>query len=142
VSVIDNAITRLQAIALECSSSDVTIRSAQALPTGDAVNLPMSVAHIISGQATAMNKTDLQFEPVVAVDFHFNRTSLKQAYKEIDAIAIEYPKRLAGDPTLDGSVDTIQFPVTFEVSPVEWDRVQTQMLRFSVPLKTLETPTT
>lgn len=142
MSVIDNAIARLQALALACSSSDVVIRSAQTLPTGDAVNLPMAVAHITSGQATAMNKTDMKFEPVVSIDFHFNRSSLRQAYKEIDIIAVEYPKRLAGDPTLSGTVDTIQFPVTFDVSPVEWDRIQTQMLRFSVSLKTLETPTT
>jgi hypothetical protein len=134
------AIQRLQALALACSSSDVTIRAAPDYPIEDAKNLPMSIAHLASGEGTAVNATDLQFQPIVEVEFHFNRTVMKQAYKEINSVALAFMGRLAGDPTLNSSVDTIIFPVTFEVSPVEWDRIQTQALIFSVPLKTLETP--
>jgi hypothetical protein len=74
------------------------------------------------------------------VEFHFNRGIMRQAYKEIDAVAIAFMQRLAGDPTLNNTVDTIQFPVTFEITPVEFDRLITQALIFSVPLKTLEDP--
>jgi len=140
VSVIDTAIVRLALLALACSSSDVTIKFAPVKPVDDATTLPLVISHIISGQGNANNSTTLQFEPVVAVDFHFSRISLRQAYTEIDAVVPAYMARLAGDPTLGGAVDTIQFPVTYEVTPADWDKVTTQMLRFSIPLKTLETP--
>lgn len=142
MSVIDSAILRLQELAIAASSSDVTIKYAPDYPVDDATVLPLSIAHVISGQATAVSKTDLQLEPVVAVDFHHNRTSLKQAYKEIDAVILNFTKLLAGDPSLNDTIDTIQFPVTYEVVPAEWDRVVTQMCRFTIPFKTLETPAT
>jgi hypothetical protein len=140
MSVVDSAISRLAALALACSSSDVTIKFAPEKPVDDATTLPLVISHIISGQGVASNSTTLQFEPVIAVDFHFSRISLRQAYTEINAVVPAYMNRLAGDPTLSGSVDTIQFPVTYEVTPADWDKVTTQMLRFSVSVKTLETP--
>jgi len=39
-------------------------------------------------------------------------------------------------------VDTVNFLVSFSVTPAQWDTVTTQMLRFEVPVKTLETPAT
>lgn len=140
MSVIDSAISRLTTLALACSSSDVTIRHAPDKPIEDATVLPLVITHILSGEATANNATTCQLEPVIAVDFHFSRIWLKQAYTEIDAVVPAFSVRLAGDPTLNGTIDTIQFPVSFEVSPAEWDRVITQMLRFIIPIKTLETP--
>ena len=136
--MIDAAIQRLQAIALECD--DVTIKHAPDYPTEDAAVLPFSIAHLGSGTAQADNATTCRFLPIVFVDFHFSRVSIGNAYKQIDKVAIEYTRRLAGDPTLGGAVDTIVFPISFQVLAAEWDRVSTQMLRFSVPLKTLENP--
>jgi hypothetical protein len=138
--MIDNAIKRLQAIALACE--DVKIKHAPDYPIDDAAVMPFSIAHLISGTSQADNASTCRFLPVVAVDFHFSRVSIGNAYKQIDLIAIEYARRLSGDPTLAGAVDTIVFPVSFQVVAAEWDRVATQMLRFSVPLKTLETPRT
>ena len=135
-----SAIQRLQTLALACSSSDVTIRRAPDYPVEDASILPMSIAHMTSGTGNANNATTLQFMPVVNVDFHFNRAFLKEAYADIDEIALTFSQRLAGDPNLNGTVDTVVFPVSFEVGVVEYDAITTLMLRFSVPLKTLETP--
>lgn len=137
MSVIDNAIQRLQVLAL-ASSSD--IRSAPDYPVDDAKNLPLVITHIANGEGTAVNATDCQFEPVISVDFHFSRVILKDAYQKIDALIPAFIQRLAGDPTLNGTIDTIQFPVSFEVLPAEWDRVTTEMARFTIPVKTLETP--
>lgn len=136
------AIQRLQALALACSSSDVTIRRAPDYPVEDASALPMSIAHLASGTATVNNASTLQFMPTVNVDFHFNRAFLKEAYADIDEIALTFLQRLAGDPNLNGTVDTIVFPVSFEIGVVPYDEIQTLMLRFSVPLKTLEQPIT
>jgi hypothetical protein len=55
-------------------------------------------------------------------------------------------QRLAGDPTLDGNVDTIVFPVEFEISPYEWGTaggvVPTILVRFIIPIKIRAVPTT
>lgn len=140
---LDNAIARLQALALQCTS--VAIRSAPNYPIENADPFPMVVTHLVSGSGFAMNASTLQFMPTVSIDFLFSRTNLKLAYQQMDAIALEYLQRLAGDPTLNGALDTIQIsrenPVTFEIGPIEWDQVTAQMLSIRVQFKTLETPT-
>lgn len=135
-SVIDNAIARLQDLALACTD----IKSAPDFPVEDATVLPLAIAHLVSGQGTELNATTMQIEPVVNVDFHFARVNIKDAYQRIDRLVPEYLCRLGGDPTLNGTVDTIQFPVSFTVVPAQWDTVITQMVSFSVQFKTLETP--
>jgi len=140
VSVVDDAITQLQTLALACSSSDVTIKQAPVYPIDSATALPLVITHIIGGNGRVNESTTLKLESTIAVDFHFSRQSLKQAYTEIDAVWPAFQTRLAGDPTLGAAVDTIQFPVQGEVLPAEWDGVITQMLRFTVQVKTLETP--
>jgi len=67
---------------------------------------------------------------------------MKGAYTQINKLIPEYLQRLAGDPTLNGKVDTIVFPVSFTVSAAQWDKVVTQMVSFKIPLKFIETPTT
>lgn len=140
MSVIDNAIARLQDLALAIPSSDVVIRSAPDYPVESAGVLPLAIAHMVDGSLIATNATVTHLFPTVAVDFHFNRADLKKAYQDIDATIPAYGLRLSGDPTLNGTVDSIVFPVTFAVSAQQWNTVETIMLRFSVPLKTLETP--
>lgn len=136
---IDNAIARLQAIALQCTST--TIKAAPNYPAEDAMVLPLSIAYLASGSVSADNATDTRILPTINVDFHFSRLSMKNAYTQIDAIAQEFSQRLGGDPTLNGTVSTIVFPVTFSTGPTQWDKVITQMLRFVVPVKILQTPT-
>jgi hypothetical protein len=132
--MIENAVKRLQVLALSCAE----IKHAPDYPTEDAAVLPFAVAHLSSGTASPDNKTTLRFLPIVNVDFHFSRVNLANAYRQASAVALEYSAKLGGDPTLAGAVDTIVFPVTFDVAAAEWDRVTTLMLRFSIPLKTLE----
>ncbi len=139
MSTIDNAIARLQDIIL--SSSDVTIKAAPDYPISDAAALPLAIAHVGNGNLQADNKTTARIITNIFVDVHFPRQLLKSTYQQIDALIIEYARRLAGDPTLNGTVQNIVFPVTWEApAPVQWDSVQTQMVRFTIPVKTLETP--
>ena len=138
MSVADTAIARMQALAQACTT--VTIRLAPDYPISDASMLPLSIAHLVegSGQADTADQTRLLL--IANVDIHFARQSLKDAYQKIDAVAVEYLQRLAGDPTLKGTIDTIVFPVTFTVSPAQWDNVQTQMISFVIQFKELTTP--
>ena len=138
---IDSAVARLQDLAQACTS--VVIKTAPDFPVDVAPQLPACITHFVNG-AGWVNARTLQFMPVVSVDFLFSRTNLKQAYQQSDAVAAEFMQRLAGDPTLNGTVDTIQIsrdaPVTFEVSPTEWGGVVLHMLSFKVAFKTLESP--
>lgn len=128
---IATALTRLQVLALACTG----IKGAPDYPVSDAGVLPLSIAHLVSGDGTAQDATTNQMRVVANVDFHFNRMSLKDAYTKITALVPEFLDRLAGDPKLGGAVDTIIFPVTFEVTPTQWDSVATQMCSFAVPMK-------
>lgn len=139
MSTIDNAIARLQALAL--ASTSVDIGTAPNAPIEDATDLPMSIAHLSSGEVAMHSSINFLF-PVISVDFHFDITSLTQAYTQINSIAQEYGQRLAGDPTLNSTVDTIVFPVPFTVEPMTYDSVPTLMLRFDVTIKTMENPIT
>jgi hypothetical protein len=140
-NAIDDAINRLQHLALRCTS--VRIKSAPDFPVEDAGMLPLSIAHAVQGEITVGDASTVGFVPcTISVDFYFNRVSMKQAYEQIDAIIDEYGRRLAGDPTLNGKVDTIIFPVPYSVRPATWDKVATQMLQFLVSVKVLDTPQT
>jgi hypothetical protein len=138
MSVVDSAIARMQDLVQACTS--VTVKLAPDYPISDASMLPLSIAHLVegSGQADTADQTRLLL--TANVDIHFSRQSLKDAYQKIDAVAVEYLQRLAGDPTLNGTIDTIVFPVTFSVTPAQWDNVQTQMITFVIPFKELTTP--
>lgn len=133
MSIIDDAIVKLQAHALALTT--VTVRGAPSYPCEDASVLPLAVAHIVEGTGQADEATTCRMLLTVGVDFHVSRVSLKSAYTQLDLIIPEFLKRLAADPTLGATVDTIVFPVSFTVSATQWDRVETQMAGFRIQLK-------
>jgi hypothetical protein len=138
MSFIDDAISELQSLALECNG----IRNAPDYPVESAGSLPLVITHLVAGEATADNASTARLLNTVNVDFHFARVNIKDCYQRIDTLVPEYLKLLCGHPTLNGKIDTIIFPVSFAVSPAQWDNVITQMVSFTVQLKTLETPST
>jgi hypothetical protein len=140
MSIIDDAIVKLQAHALALST--VTIRGAPSYPVEDAAVLPLAITHIESGTGQADDASTARLLITLSVDFHVDRLSIKSAYTQLDLIIPEFLKRLAGDPTLGATVDTIVFPVTFQVMPAQWDKVVTQMVSFKVPVKYREGPIT
>jgi hypothetical protein len=140
MSIIDDAILQLQTHALALTSEDV--RAAPSYPVETASVLPLAIAYILDGTAEAVEATTVKMLYTINVDFHVRRDSMKSAYTQLNNIIPEFIQRLAGDPTLGATVDTINFPVTFTVTPAQWDAVVTQMASFSVPLKFRETPTT
>ena len=136
---LDGAIQRLQALAL--ASTDVTIKAAPSYPVEDSAMLPLSIAHIGLGEFTAEDASSTRHISSIFVDVHFSLNSLKAAYTQIDLFIQEYLKRLAGDPTLNGTVDTIVFPVSYSVAPMEYDMLTTVGPRIIVPVKLRENPT-
>lgn len=138
MSVIDDAVAKLQDHIQACTT--VTVKSAPDYPVENAGMLPLALAHLVEGSGQADTSDQVRLLLTANVDVHFARNILKDAYQKIDKIAVEYIQRLAGDPTLGGTVDTIIFPVTFAVTPTQWDAVATQMISFTVRFKELTTP--
>lgn len=143
-NAIDNAIARIQDIALAMTS--VSIKSAPDYAIENADPCPFSVAWVGSGTFRATNATQMHNFPAINVEFHFSRINLKQTYQQINAVVYEFSSRLAADPTLNGTVMTIVFgqdaEIAYTVRPMEWGKVTTQMLMFTVPVKILQTPQT
>jgi hypothetical protein len=140
MSIIDDAILQLQTHALELTSEN--IKSAPSYPVETAASMPLVITYISEGTAEAVEATTVKMLYTINVDFHVNRTSMKSAYTQINNIIPEYIQRLAGDPTLGDTVDTINFPISFTVGPAQWDTMVTQMASLSIPVKFRESPTT
>jgi len=133
MSAIDDTITRLQQLAL--LSADVSIKSAPQTPPESASVLPLSAAWIAGGTVEAVAYGDVKMLLNIRVDIHVNLKTLKSAYTQINGIIPDFMKRLAGDPSLNGEVSTIVFPVGCEVSAQQWNNVETLMAAFTVPVK-------
>ena len=143
MSIIDDAVVKIQTHALLVKyDSSNTVKSAPSYPVETAAVLPLAIAYIAEGSGQADDVTTARLLLNVNVDFHVRRDVMKSAYTPLNTIIPDFLKRLAGDPTLGGTVDTIVFPVTFTVAPTQWDTVVTQMASFRIPLKFIETPTT
>lgn len=135
-NAIDSAVARLQDLSQACTS--VTIKSAPDYPVENAEPAPFSIAHFSSGSGETQGSGMFKFLPVINVDFYFSAISIKQAYQQLNLIALEYFQRLGGDPTLNGTVSTIDFDagVTIEdIGTLEWGSVPFHVLRFSIPIK-------
>lgn len=140
MSIIDDAIVQLQTHALALTTE--TIKAAPSQPVETAAALPLAIAYISEGTSQADNYTDVRHLYTINVDIHVSRTSMKSAYTQLNNIIPEYLERLAGDPTLGATVDTINFPIAFEVVPAMWDTITTQMASFKIPIKIKRVPTT
>lgn len=141
---LNGAIARIQDIVDAITT--VKFKSFPDFPIENASAFPMSIAYLAGGQFHAVNATMLLNFPVINVECHFSRVSLEQAYTQINAVAKDLPKRLAADPTLNATVETIVFsgdqPISYTVRPYEWGKVTSQMLLFAIPVKMLQTPST
>jgi hypothetical protein len=144
VNDIDRAAARIQDLVRAIPG--ITIKSAPDYPGENAEPLPFCVVYAANGAFHATNATVLHNFPVIAVEFHFSRLNLKQMQQQINTVVYEFPRRLAGDPTLDGNVITVlmtqENQVEYTSGPFEWAGVTTHRLLFPVPIKLRPTPQT
>ena len=130
---LDGAIQRIQALAL--SSTDTTIKAAPDYPVDDATILPLSISYIKGGTAQADDAGTSRLLITLGCDVHFSRDNIKLTYKQIDLFVPEFLKRLSGDPTLNGTVQTIVYPIAFSVVPAQFNTIVTQMVTFDITVK-------
>lgn len=139
---VDDAIARLQDIVQ--SSSDVTFKSYPDYPIENADPFPMSIAYVADGNFTFTNASIHHNFVQIRLELHFSRVNLKNTYQQINATVLELPRRLAADPTLNGTVETIvatrDNPIAYTVRPFEWGKVQSELLQFVIPVKLLKSP--
>lgn len=153
MSSIDDAIARIQEISLALTTIPQAARIMQApnYPMEAPPAFPASIAFLSGGEFTLGNASIHHNFPIVSVEFHFSRVNLTLCYQQINAVVIEFPQRLAGDPRLGGAVDTIvggmDSRILYAVRPFVWaqasqtqSQITSQMLGFSVPIKLLKAP--
>ena len=146
-NALDNAIARIQNIAAALSTvppTGTTVRAENDYPSEAAQAFPFCISYLGGGRFRATNATIHHNFPIVKVEMHFSRVNLKQAYQQINAAAIEFPKRLVADPTLDGTVQTIVFgqesEIEYTARPFEYGTIKSQVLEFEIPIKLLQSP--
>lgn len=132
------AVARVQAIARQCTG----VRASPAQPTESADVLPVAISWPENGTLTPNDATFTTGLHTIRCEMHASRDMLKDAVQKITGWAEQFPKHLAGDPTLDGAVDSIVFPVTYSVQSIQWGETPTLALVWQVPVKILAAPTT
>ena len=145
MSLIDDAVVKIQTHALLVTYDDAdskTIRSAPNYPVESASVLPLAVTYVGEGECQRDNSTDVRLLYTMVTEIHVDPTHLRSAFSQLNNIIVDFEKRLAGDPTLDGTVDTITFPILHEEpSGALWNDNTTMMVRFKIPIKIKTTPT-
>lgn len=158
MSSIDTAIARIQDIALALSTltdvagNAITLANAADYPVENVPSFPCCISYLGGGEFMLTNASLHHNFPIINVEFHVDRKNIKQAYMQANQIAIEFPQRLAGDPTLNGTVTTIvggtDSRITYTVRPFTWREQSTTqagifstMILFTIPIKLLKTPT-
>jgi len=143
-SEVANAVARVQDIVQTFTT--VTFKSYPDFPVENADPFPMSIAYMSGGTFIASNASTTHLFPIIRVEFHFSRVNLKKVYQDIYNVAIEFSRRLAGDPTLNGTVTTIvstdDQPLQFTARPFDWGTVVSEALIFEIPIKLLKAPIT
>lgn len=146
-NAIDNAIARLQNIAAALSTlppTGTTMHAENDYPTEAAQPFPFCIAYLSAGRFRATNATVHHNFPTIKVEMHFSRVNLKQTYEQINAAALEFPKRLVADPTLDGAVQTIVFgqenEIEYAARPFEYGSIKSFVLEWDLPIKLLQAP--
>jgi hypothetical protein len=143
-SEIDNAVARLADIVL--SMSTIAIKSAPDYMVENVEPCPFAAIYASGARVYATNSTVLHNYITIAVEFHLSRINIKQMQQQANAIMYEFPRRLAGDPTLNGTVETILFsadnPIEATSGPFEWQQVSTHRILFPVPVKFRPAPLT
>jgi hypothetical protein len=143
-SEIDNAVARLADLALGMTT--ITLKSAPDYMVENVEPCPFAAIYASGVRTYATNSTVLHNFVTIAVEFHVSRVNIKLMQQQANAIMYEFPRRLAGDPTLNGTVETILFsadnPIEATSGPFEWGQVTTHRILFPVPVKFRPAPQT
>ena len=145
-NAIDDAVERLQELSAAMTSlpDGTRVNARSTYPVETSQPYPFSVAYVSGGTWRLTNKTMLHNFPVISVEFHFTRANLSLAYKQINAVVFEFPQRIAGDSTLAANVQTVKAgqdeDSPFVARPFDYGGIKSQMLRFDITLKLLQSP--
>lgn len=134
------AISRLQSLALQ-SSSDLS--NAPDYPPDAPATLPFCVAYLKSGTGSAGDDSYTRLLYTIGVDFHVSRQVIKHAHQQLGTFVQAFHNRLAGDPTLAGNIDSIDWTnsaAPFTVRFATYNKTPTIAAMFDIVIKILDTP--
>jgi hypothetical protein len=137
---LSGAISRLQSLALQ-SSTDLS--NAPDYPPDAPATLPFCVAYLKSGTGSAGDDSYTKLLYAIGVDFHVSRQWIQSAHKQLGVFVQAFHNRLAGDPTLAGNVDTIDWtnsPAPFSVRFAQYNKTPTIAAMFDIVVKIMDTP--
>jgi hypothetical protein len=124
------AITQIQTHADACTG----VKYAPAAPPETAGALPAVYAYPSSGNVVLLSYNSINSFDTITVDYVTPRTLLDVAQANCLTFIDEFPKKLALDPTLAGTVTTIQ-EVSYTVLDATWSNIEVRIVRFVVPTK-------
>lgn len=110
------AVGRIQELVAQLTN----IRAAPAWPLENLDALPMAMSWPTGGEVGAGDDTYCKGIHRIRTEIYQSRVTLPQAVSTLAAYAESFPKILSGDPTLDGEVDTIVFPVSYTMQPIQF----------------------
>jgi len=129
------AVSRVLAIGRQCTGVKIASSPPDSLDV-----LPAVVAWPQSGSLSGMDATFSRGIHNIRCEMHVARDVLPTAIATLTGWAEQFPHLLAGDPTLDGAISTVVFPVTYDLLFVEWGGTPTLALAWTVPVKILGAP--
>lgn len=136
------AIARIQVHALAVDTISPRVKDAGLYPVEDASMLPKMATYFENLTANAEDATTVRILYNVNSDLHLSRDNLYSSYEQLTLFVESFLRRLWGDPTLDGAVQTISAPITGVRIPDEYNMLKTLMVRFTTQIKLRPTPLT
>lgn len=133
-NTVQGAIEAIQDIALTVTG----IRSAPDYAPDKLPALPAVVTYPARGNVTSMGGNSSQDFHTIYCEVHVQRKDLARDIKTLVPFIDSFRNELAGAPTLNDAVTTINYPITYEILEREFGSGnKTLVLRFIVEIKQL-----
>lgn len=116
-----DAISRIQTLMANVTgiSGNVDIHSSTDAPTDAQIALPFIITYPLTGELTRMSDFGQELH-TVSTEAHFSRNFLEKAIEEAIDVIPKMRNELYSDPTLNGQVSTIVFPIKYTFGRLDW----------------------
>jgi hypothetical protein len=127
---LDNAIEQIQTYALAAGC-----KSAPAEVTEGAGNFPFAVSYPLRGTISVDDASAGRDIHTLASEVHVGRQHLGNAVELAKTVLIAFGLLLKQNPKLNGTVDTIDYPIRYTFGSLSWANVPTVGFRFEIDIK-------
>lgn len=125
-----DAIIRVQELATVAG-----MKTAPNYPTESIIVKPFSIAYPGMGEIGKDDATSSRDIHRIYCQLHWTRAMLAESVEAALALFASFIEELRSDETLNGSVDAIIWPVTYQFGELGWDEEATVGWQFEIPVK-------